>query len=56
MRAFGRTLQILGLIAPPLAIVLQLSDAITLGKMLAALVASVCLFLIGRIIEGYARP
>jgi len=34
--------------------VLQLSSALSLGKMLVALVAAVCLFLIGRIVEGYS--
>ena len=33
--------------------VLQLSEAITLGQMLVILVASACLFWIGRIVEGY---
>jgi hypothetical protein len=54
MRALGRGLQILGLAAPPLAIVLQLAEAITLGQMLTMLVAAVCTFLIGRIVEGYS--
>ena len=54
MRSIGRVLQIVGLAVPPLAMVMQLSNAITLGKMLVALVAAVCLFLIGRIVEGYA--
>jgi hypothetical protein len=55
MRALGRLLQIFGLAVPPLSIVLQLSQTITLGQMLTMLVASVCAFLIGRIVEGYAR-
>jgi len=54
VRSIGRVLQIVGLAVPPLAMVMQLSNAITLGKMLVALVAAVCLFLIGRIVEGYA--
>lgn len=49
----GRLLQHLGLILPPLAILLQLSESISLGKMLVMLVAAVCLFWIGRIVEGY---
>ena len=39
---------------PPLAMVLQLSESISLGQMLTILVASVCLFGIGRIVEGYS--
>src|SRR6476646_4428979 len=54
MRSLGRTMQWLGLAFPPLAMFLQLSEAITLGQMLTILVASVCLFGIGRIVEGYA--
>jgi hypothetical protein len=55
MRSLGRTLQQLGLIVPPVSIVLQLTQAITLGQMLTLLVAAVCMFGIGRIVEGYAR-
>jgi hypothetical protein len=55
MRMIGRWLQVLGLALPPLAIVLQLTDSVTLGQMLAMLAASVCLFLIGRIAEGYSK-
>ena len=45
----------IGLAVPPLGIVLQLSDAISLGQMLTMLVAAVSMFGIGRIVEGYAR-
>lgn len=62
MRAFGLLLQKVGLFLPPIAIVLQLlpGDAkggtvITLGQMLVMLVAAVCCFFIGRILEGYAK-
>ena len=55
MRSFGRALQVSGLAVPPLGIVLQLADAITLGQMLTMLVAAACMFGIGRIVEGYAR-
>jgi hypothetical protein len=55
MRKLGRAMQVLGLTFPPLAMVMQLSEAISLGQMLAALAASVCLFLMGRIVEGYSR-
>ena len=55
MRGVGRVMQIVGLLVPPLAIFMQLSEAISLGQMLTMLVASVCVFGIGRIIEGYSR-
>ncbi len=60
MRPFGRLLQHLGLILPPLGIVLQLlrdgngRPLLSVGQMLVMLVAGVCAFWIGRIIEGYA--
>ena len=54
MRGIGKLLQVAGLMLPPLSIVLQLMSSISLGQMLAMLVASICLFLIGRLVEGYA--
>jgi hypothetical protein len=54
MRPFARMLMFLGLSIPPLSIVMQLIEAITLGQMLTMLVAAVCCFAIGRILEGYA--
>jgi hypothetical protein len=63
MRELGRLLQKIGLVLPPIAIVLQLlpgnargGTAISLGQMLALLGTAVCCFLIGRILEGYAKP
>ena len=55
MRSIGRGLQMLGLGIPPLAIVMQLSEAISLAQMLMMLVTAVCCFGIGRILEGYAQ-
>ena len=55
MRHLGRGLQWLGLVVPPLGIFMQLSETISLGQMLIMLVAAVCLFWIGRLVEGYAR-
>jgi len=55
VRNLGRLLQVIGLAVPPLSIILQLTEAISLGQMLTMLVASVCSFGIGRILEGYAR-
>jgi hypothetical protein len=55
MRAFGHNLQRLALFLPPVAILLQLVEQIRLSQMLAMLAFSVCLFGIGRIVEGYGR-
>jgi hypothetical protein len=54
MKALGRFAQFGGLVLPALAIVLELNHRITLGQMLVMLVAAVCCFGIGRIVEGYA--
>jgi hypothetical protein len=55
MAALGRLGQFLGLAIPAVAILLELNHAISLGQMLVMLVASICCFWIGRILEGYAR-
>jgi hypothetical protein len=55
MHALGKLLQLAGLTVPPITILMQLNDAIKASQMLMMLVASVCLFFIGRIIEGYAK-
>lgn len=55
MASIGRLMQIIGLVVPPLSIIMQLQGAITLGQMLTILVACVCSFWIGRIVEGYAK-
>jgi hypothetical protein len=55
MRGLGRGLQVLGLVLPPLAIIMQLAEAVSLGQMLTMLLAAVCCFGIGRIVEGYSR-
>lgn len=54
MRFFGRLGQQLGLVIPAIAIILELNHTISLGQMLMLLLAAVCLFWIGRIIEGYS--
>ena len=51
----GRLGQLLGLGIPAVAIMLELNHAISLGQMLMMLVASVCCFWIGRILESYSR-
>lgn len=54
LRAIGKAGQWLGLAVPALAVVLELNHRISLGQMLMMLVAAVCCFWIGRILEGYA--
>jgi hypothetical protein len=55
MAALGRLGQFLGLAIPAVAVLLELNHAISLGQMLVMLVAAVCCFWIGRILEGYSR-
>jgi len=54
MRVIGRLGQFVGLALPPVAILLQLGNTISLGQMLAMLLFAACAFWIGRILEGYA--
>jgi hypothetical protein len=54
MALFGRLMQIAGLVLLPLAIILQLQNAITSGQELTFLVAGAAAFWIGRIVEGYS--
>jgi len=54
MRAAGRCAQFFGLTLPAVAIVLELQHVVSLGQMLVMLVAAVCCFGIGRILESYA--
>jgi len=55
MQRLGRSLQMAALIGLPLSIPLQLVGQIDLRQMLALMAASLCLFYIGRLVEGYAR-
>jgi hypothetical protein len=55
VRSVGRLLQIVGLSLPILAILMQVMDQISVGKMLVMWVAAMCIFYIGRILEGYAH-
>jgi hypothetical protein len=55
MRPIARLLQMAGLTIPFLAIILELSHTISLGQMLVMLVAAICCFWIGRILEGFAN-
>jgi hypothetical protein len=54
MKPLGRLAQCAGLALPAVAVVLELNRTISLGQMLVMLLASVCCFWIGRIVEGYA--
>ena len=54
MRLIGQLGQRLGLVIPAVAIILELNHSISLGQMLTLLVGAVCLFWIGRIVEGYS--
>jgi len=47
-------LQLVGLVIPPLAIVAQLSNSISLGQMLQFLFVSVCVFLMGYLLQRYS--
>jgi len=54
MKPLGRLAQVVGLALPAVAVILELNRTITLGQMLVMLLAAVCCFWIGRIVEGYA--
>lgn len=54
MKPLGRLAQFAGLVLPALAVILELNRSISLGQMLVMLLAAVCCFWIGRIVEGYA--
>lgn len=54
IRMIGKAGQWLGLTVPAVAVLLELNHRISLGQMLMMLVAAVCCFWIGRILEGYA--
>lgn len=51
MYTIARFLQLLGLTTPLLAVVAQLNENISAGKMLGFLVASVLLFSIGQVLQ-----
>jgi hypothetical protein len=54
MYTLGRILQGIGLAIPVLAIISQLQNGITAGQMLQFLVASVCVFSIGYVLQRYS--
>jgi hypothetical protein len=53
MYSIARMLQLAGLTIPPLAIIAQLSERIKASQMLLFLAVSVCLFLIGYLLQLY---
>ena len=53
MYNIARLLQLAGLAIPPLAIVAQLNESISAGKMLQFLVMSIGLFLFGYTLQRY---
>ena len=59
MQGLGRLLQLVGLTALPLAMLLELSNglgrAFHLSEMVVMLVFGVSAFMLGRLIEGYSR-
>jgi hypothetical protein len=57
MRLFGKILQWIGLFVPPIAMYMEMTGTFLrdgVADLLLALIASVCAFYVGRIIEGYA--
>ena len=56
MRSIGRYLQIIALALTPLSMLLPKAEKFTFpGPTLTMLLGMVCLFGIGRLVEGYAR-
>ena len=54
MFKLGRMLQFVALVIPPLAIVAQLAESISLGQMLEFLFVSVGVFLMGYLLQRYS--
>jgi hypothetical protein len=54
MYALARTLQLVGLAIPPLSIMAQLSESISLGQMLQFLMVAVGIFTVGYLLQRYS--
>ena len=54
MYTVARFLQIVGLAIPPLAIMAQLSNSITLAQMLQFLMVAVGIFFVGYLLQRYS--
>ena len=59
MRLAGRLLQLVALVALPIAMLLELTGALGrsfgLSQLLVALIFGIVAFLLGRMLEGYGR-
>lgn len=53
LHLLARGMQLVGLAALPLAIVLELADAVSLWQMLTLAVSGITAFWLGRMLEGY---
>jgi hypothetical protein len=53
MYIVARLLQLVGLTIPPLAILAQLNERISLGQMLGFLIVAMCVFIIGHVLQRY---
>jgi hypothetical protein len=56
MHGLARLLQLVGLTIPPLAMIAQLADQISAGRMLQFLLFAVCLFGTGYLLQQYRAP
>ena len=54
MYTLARMLQFAGLVIPPLAIMAQLAESISLGQMLGFLVVAISLFSIGHMLQQHS--
>jgi EamA domain-containing membrane protein RarD len=55
MQPLGRFLQFVGLTIPPLAMIAQLGEHISAGKMLQFLLVAVGVFMLGYTMQRYSR-
>jgi hypothetical protein len=53
MRSIARLLQLVGLTIPPLAVIAELLNHIGTKQLLQFLVVSVCIFLVGYLLQQY---
>jgi hypothetical protein len=56
MQPLARLFQFVGLAIPPLAMIAQLGNHISAGKMLQFLLLSVGIFVLGYTMQRYSRP
>jgi hypothetical protein len=55
MRSVGKAMQLMALTLAPIALFLQLARRISVAQLLLMGLGLLCLFYIGRIIEGYSK-